>query len=699
VARRRGFPVPGRAVTPPRAPARPVRRALHGEVLVDEYAWLRDRDDPAVRRHLEAENAWAAAHLAPLAPLEARLYDEMLGRIRQTDLSVPYRDGAWWYYHRTEEGRQYPVYCRRRDAAGSPEEVLLDLNELAAGRSFMALGAFEVSPGGRFLAYSTDPTGGLDYTLAIKDLATGERVGPLVPGAGSVAWALDDTTFFCTIEDAAKRDYRVYRRRRDSDRAELVYEEPDERFRVHVAATRSRAWLVLTAGSHTTTEQRLLPAGAPDAPWRLVAARVPEREYELDHLDDRFLIRVNDTGPNFRVVAAPVAAPGPDRWEEMLPHRDDVIVEGVDCFAGHWVAWERRDGLPAVRVTDAATWAAHDLEFPEAVYDVRPGANAEFHTTRLRYVYDSFVTPTSVYDVDMATGTRELLKRKDVLGGYDPAAYTTERLHAEAADGTRIPVSLVRRRDADPAVPGPLHLTGYGAYGIPYPVTFNSNRVSLLDRGVAVAIAHVRGGGELGRRWHDQGRLAHKTNTFTDFLAVIDHLVDAGRTRQDRLTIEGGSAGGLLVGAVLNRRPDCCRAAVLQVPFVDVINTMLDPSLPLTVGEYDEWGDPSDPVQYRWIRAYCPYTNLAARPYPALLVRTALHDSQVMFWEPAKYVARLRALRPSGPPVLLLANLGAGHGGASGRYDRLREVAADYAFLLWQHGLADVPPPPSPEDA
>lgn len=679
----------GGSLTPPRAPIRPSVVELHGDRLTDDYAWLRDRENPEVRAYLEAENAYADQVLAPIADLASCLYDEMLGRIKQTDLSVPYREGAYWYYTRTEEGKQYQIFCRRPDAPGSAEQILLDLNQLAVGHSYMAVGTFEVSPSGRYLAYSTDPTGGRDYTLVVKDLETGALVGDPVPRAGSVAWALDDATFFYTLEDDAKRDYRVYRRHRDGGEAVLVYEEPDERFRLWVDTTRSRAWVVLTVASHTTTELRVLAADRPDAEWRLIAPRVPDREYDLDHLGDRFFIRVNDTGPNFRVVTAPTGDPAPERWEEVLPHRDDLIVEGVDCFAGHWVAWERRDGLPTVRVTDVATWAAHDLEFPEEVYDVRPGANAEFHTDRLRYVYESFVTPTSVYDVEMATGRRELLKRREVLGGYDPSHYTSERLHATAPDGASIPISLVRRRDLPADRPVAMHLTGYGAYGLPYPVTFNSNRVSLLDRGIAVAIAHVRGGGEMGRRWHDQGRLMHKRNTFTDFLAAIDHLVSTGRTTPDQLTIEGGSAGGLLVAAVINLRPDCCRAALLQVPFVDVINTMLDPSLPLTVGEYEEWGNPAVPEQYRWIRDYCPYTNLAPREYPAMLVRTSLHDSQVMFWEPAKYVARLRRLRTDRRPLLLLTNLGAGHGGASGRYDRLREIAVEYAFLLWQHDRID----------
>ena len=676
---------------PPVAPARARRFSLHGNDLSDDYAWLRERENPEVRRYLEAENGYAEAVLAPLLPLAEALYGEMLGRIKQTDLSVPYREGGYWYYTRTEEGKQYPIHCRKAGSLEGEEQVLVDLNVLARGHPYMALGAYEVSPNGRYLAYSTDPTGFRDYTLAVKDLETGAEVAGPIARTGSVAWALDDATFYYTVEDEAKRDYRVYRQRLGASERVLVYEEPDERFRTFVHATRSQRYLLLHTVSHTTTEVRYLRADDPEGRWRVLAPRVADREYDLDHLGEHFFIRINDAGPNFRVVRAPVVDPAPEQWVEVLPHRDTVVVEDVECFRGHWVTWERRDGLPAVRVTDVATWAGHDLEFPEEVYDVRSGANAEYDTTKLRYVYDSFVTPTSVFDVDMVSGERELLKRREVLGGYDSDHYTSERLHATAPDGTSIPISLVRRKDADPARPGPVHLTGYGAYGLPYPVSFDSNRVSLLDRGVSIAIAHIRGGGEMGRRWHDQGRLAHKMNTFTDFVAVIDHLVAAGRTEADQLTMEGGSAGGLLMGAVLNLRPDCCRAAVLQVPFVDVVNTMLDASLPLTVGEYEEWGNPAVRAEYEWIRAYCPYTNLAAHEYPAMLVRTSINDSQVMYWEPAKYVARLRHLRTDRNPLLLITNLGAGHGGASGRYDRLRETATEFAFLLWQLGLHTAP--------
>ena len=469
--------------------------------------------------------------------------------------------------------------------------------------------------------------------------------------------------------------------------AVLVYEEADERFRVVVTRTRSRRFLLLYSASHTTTEAQVLDSATPAGSWRVVAPRIQDREYDLDHHGDRFFIRTNYRAKNFRVVTAPVADPSPANWTEVLPVRDDVVVEGVECFSAHWVAWERHDGLARIRIADTATDQVRYVEFPEVVYDAGPGMNAEWDSHQLRYRYESFVTASSVYEFDMAAGRSELLKRKEVLGDYDPTRYQSERGFATTADGTRIPISLVWRKDRMVAGARPTYLTGYGSYGIPYPVSFTSNRLSLLDRGVVFAVAHIRGGGEMGRPWHDAGKMAAKMNTFTDFIAAADHLVATGKTDRPRLVIEGGSAGGLLIGAVLNLRPDVCGAAVLQVPFVDVINTMLDASLPLTVGEYEEWGNPAVEAEYRWIRPYCPYTNLAAKAYPAMLVRTSLNDSQVMYWEPAKYVARLRTMKTDSNPLLMHTNLGAGHSGASGRYDRLREIATDYVFVLWRMGL------------
>jgi len=670
---------------PPRPERRPQTTVLHGESRLDDYFWLRNREDPAVRAYLEAENHYGEALLAPLAPLRDALYHEMLGRIKQTDLSVPYRDRGFWYYHRTEEGKQYPIHCRRPDVESAAEEVLLDLNQIGEGHSYVALGTYSVSPSGRFLAYSIDLSGYREYSLRVIDLATrSEMLGP-IERTGTAVWSLDDETLFYTTENEAKRDNRVFRIALGGAPT-LVYEEFDERFRVLVTRTRSWRYLVLHSASHLTSEVRVLPADRPLDSWRLVAARVHDREYDLDHLGDRFLIRVNDAGPNFRIVSAPENDPSPERWTEVLAHRPDVIVEAVECFADQWIAWERSGGLPRIRVTELASGRVRYVGFPEEVYEARPAPNAEWESTKFRYSYESFVTPTSVYEYDVESGESVLLKRREVLGGYDPEAYRSERLAVPAGDGTLIPVSFVSRRDADSA--GRVFLTGYGAYGISYPVGFNSNRLSLLDHGVAFAVAHVRGGGELGRTWHDGGRMAHKATTFTDFIACADYLVETGRATREGLAIEGGSAGGLLIGAVLNRRPDVAGIAILQVPFVDVANTMSDPTLPLTVGEYEEWGNPAIQEQYRWIRAYCPYCNLAAVDYPSLLVRTSLNDSQVMYWEPAKYVAKLRTLKTDRNPLILLTNLGAGHSGASGRYDRLREIAVDYAFVLWRMGLA-----------
>jgi oligopeptidase B len=672
-------------LAPPVAPRRPRLVELHGERLVDDYFWLRERDDPAVRACLEEENAYAEAVLAPTRELQETLYREMLGRIKQTDVSVPFRDGEFWYYSRTEEGEQYPIHCRRRGSLEAPEEILLDLNRMAEGHPFMALGAFAVSDDGRLLAYSSDVTGYREFSLVVKDLETGAVVAGPIERAGSVAWAADNRTFFHTVEDSAKRFYQVWRHQLGGGRA-LVYEEADERFRVGVERTRSRRFLLLQSESHTTSEIRCLSAFAPGDPFHLLAERIAERELEADDLggDDGWLLRVNDTGPNFRVVRAGRDQLAPSQWTELLPHRDSVMIEGIDTFAGYWAAWEREEGLVKIRVTGRAGGPARYVGFPEPVYEAGPGPNALWETAKLRYQYESPVTPHSVYDYDVPSGASTLLKRREVLGGFDPGRYGCERLSVPAPDGTPIPVSLVYRKQPPLPLPAPMLLTGYGAYGIPFPVGFSSNRLSLLDRGVVVAIAHVRGGGELGRRWHDAGRMANKMHSFTDFAAVAEALIRSGRTGPGRLAIEGGSAGGLLVGAVTNQRPELFAAVLAQVPFVDVINTMLDGSLPLTVGEYEEWGNPALPEQYAWMRAYCPYTNLARRAYPAMLVRTSLHDSQVMYWEPAKYVARLRTLKTDANPLLLVTNMGAGHGGASGRYDRLREVALDYGFALWR---------------
>jgi oligopeptidase B len=656
---------------------------LHGDTIRDDYAWLRDvsrdKSNPAVIAHLEAENAHTDQVMASTKALQETLYREMLGRIKETDLSVPYRRGAWLYYSRTVEGLQYPLYCRKKNV-DAPEQMVLDLNQLAEGQKFMALGVYAVSDDGRLLAFSTDETGFRQYTLFVKNLETGELGPTRIEKTGSVAWAADGQQFFYTVEDSAKRQFRLYRHTLGGGDDFLIYEETDERFRVGVSRSRSREWLFLSIESHTTSEERILRASEPQGEWKVIAPREAEHKYDVDHRGDTFYIRSNQTGRNFALFTAPVSDPRRENWKEMIPHRPEVMLSGIEVFREHMVLHEREDGLPQLRIQDLRSASDHRVAFPEPVYSAGSGVNAEFDTPVYRYVYESPVTPASVYDYHMDTREATLLKRTEVLGGYDASLYQCERLHAVAPDGTRVPISVVYRKDTPRNGTAAGLLYGYGSYGAVIPAGFNSNRLSLLDRGIVYAIAHIRGGGELGKVWHDQGRLHHKLNTFTDFIACAEHLIAARVVSPRKLAAMGGSAGGLLMGAVVNMRPELFCTVVSLVPFVDVINTMLDESLPLTVGEFEEWGNPKIKEDYEYLKRYCPYTNLAARPYPKMLVRTSLNDSQVMYWEPAKYVAKLRALNPRAE-VLFKINMAAGHGGASGRYDYLREVAYDYAFV------------------
>ena len=678
---------------PPSAERRAHVDTLHGDVRADDYFWLRQKSDPAVARYLEAENAYAKQVLAPTEPLQQRLYQEMLSRIKQTDLSVPYRDRGWWYYTRTVEGQQYPIHARKRGTLDAPEQITVDLNELAKGQVFMALGAYTVSDDGTRLAYATDSTGFRQYTLHVKELETGRVLPERRHRVTSAAWAADNRTLFYTTENDAKRSYRVWRHRLGQERDDVVYEETDERFSVYVSRSRSGKYLFMSVGSLTTSEWRYLEAASPAGQWTVIAPRVAEREYDVDHHGDRFYIRMNDTGRNFRLVSTPVADTRPERWTEVIPHRADVMLEGTDFFRDFYATYERRQGLPVIAVTTMRDGARREISFPEPAYEAMPSTNREWDATRLRYGYQSLVTPQSVFDYDVAAGTSTLLKQTEVLGGYDRGQYVSERIYATARDGTRVPISLVYARGARANGAAPMLLNGYGSYGYPYPVTFSSNRLSLLARGVIIAIAHIRGGGEMGKSWHDAGRMKQKLNTFTDFIDAAETLVAQGYTSRDRLVIEGGSAGGLLMGAVTNMRPDLFHAVIAHVPFVDVVNTMSDETLPLTVGEFEEWGNPKKPDEYRYIRQYDPYANLAARAYPAMLVKTSFNDSQVLYHEPAKFVARLRTLKTDGNPLLLVTNMGAGHGGASGRYDRLREIALDYAFVLSRVGRAEVATP------
>jgi oligopeptidase B len=674
---------------PPVARKVPRVETLHGDKRIDDYYWLREKADPAVTAYLQAENAYTDAMTRGTAPFQETLYQEMLGRIKQTDLSVPYRRGGYFYYSRTEEGKQYPIQCRKKGSLEGQEEVLLDLNPWAGQHKFLGLGAFSVSDDGRWLAFTLDTTGFRQYTLHLRDLTTAQDGPENAEKVGSLAWAADHATIFYTVEDAAKRQYRLYRHRMGGANAgdELLFEEKDERFDVDIRRSLSKAYLFLTTSSHTASEVRYLAADQPTGAFQIIAPRETEHEYYVEHHGDQFFIRTNQGAPNFRLVSAPVTGPGKASWKEVIPHRKDVMLVGLTCFANHYVLVEREGGLPQIQVTDFRTGATHRIAFPEPVYTAGAGTNAEYETDTYRYTYQSFVTPSSVYDYDMDKKDARLLKQTEVLGGFDPSHYQSERVWATASDGTKIPISVVYRKGLARDGSAPMLLNGYGSYGISTNATFNSNRVSLLDRGVVFAIAHIRGGGEMGKTWHEQGRMMRKRNTFTDFIAAAEQLIAQKYTARDRLVITGGSAGGLLMGAVTNMRPDLFKAVVAEVPFVDVINTMSDESLPLTVGEFEEWGNPKIKAEYEYIKSYCPYTNTVARAYPTMLVKTSLNDSQVMYWEPAKWVAKLRAVKTDRNPLLFKINMGAGHGGSSGRYDALREVAFNYAFILSQFSI------------
>jgi len=673
-------PTPG--ADPPVAATRPHSATLHGDTRVDDYAWLQDKGSPEVMSYLDAENAYADARMDSVEQLQVSLYEEIVGRIQETDRSAPYRKGAFEYYQRTTAGQQYPIHCRRVPGRDDSEQVLLDMNALAEGLPFLGLGLYEVSPDGKYLAFTLDETGFRDYTLQVRDLRSGELLGERVQKVKSLAWA-NDLTFFYTVDDESKRPHEIWRHvLGQSAQDEFVYREDDDRFLVAVWRSRSGKYVFRGAFSHTTSEIGFVSASKPVGAWRTIAKRKQDHEYEVEHRRDHFLIRTNDRGRNFRVVRAPVANPGPASWKEVVPHRSDVMIESLDAFDGFYVLAERERGLPYLRVSRFRDGESHRVAMDEPVYALYRGDNEEFKTNVFRFRYESLTTPDSVFDYDVNSKTRTLVKQVEVLGDYDPARYSSERLWAVAKDGTEVPISLVYRRDTPRDGSAPMLLVGYGAYGYPYPTGFSHARVSLLDRGMIYAIAHVRGGGELGKRWHDEGRMDKKMNSFTDFIDVAEHLLDARYTSRDRLAIEGGSAGGLLIGAVVNLRPDLFAAVVSLVPFVDVLNTMLDASLPLTVGEYEEWGNPNEPDAYFRIKAYCPYTNIRAQSYPTMLVRTSINDSQVMYWEPAKYVAKLRALKTDDNPLLFKINMEAGHGGSSGRYDYLEETALDYAFIL-----------------
>jgi len=677
------------APVPPVAPTVEHREVRHGATVIDNYHWLREKSNPKLIKYLEAENAYTLEMTKDLKPLEDALYTEMLGRIKQTDLTVPVRRGNYFYYSRTEEGKQYPIYCRKHGGMDAPEEVLLDQNELAKEHKFVGLGAFVVSDDQNLLAYSSDYTGFRQYNLQVKDLSTGKTLADTAERVTSVEWAADNKTLFLTTEDAVtKRSNKLWRHVLGSTSLDPIYEEKDELFNIGIEKTRDKKYLFLGIGSTDTTEVRYLKADHPQENFSVFLPRAKKHRYYVDHREGLFYIRTNKAAKNFKIMAAPESDRRPKNWTVFIPHQEDVLIKDIDLFKDFAVAVEKSQALNTLRLHDFQTGKWTAISFPEPVYTVFPAGTPEYDSKTYRYSYQSFITPPSVYDYDTKAGTSKLLKQQEVLGGYDPAEYVSERIWAPARDGAKVPLSIVYKKGFQRDGKGPLFQYGYGSYGYGTPVTFSSSRLSLLDRGMAYVIAHIRGGDEMGEKWREDGMLMKKKNTFWDFIDSAEYLIREKWTSKDRLIIEGGSAGGLLMGAVVNMRPDLFRAVHTAVPFVDVMNTMMDATLPLTVGEYLEWGNPNDKQAYDYMKTYSPYDNLEKREYPAMLVTTSYNDSQVMYWEPAKYVARLRTLKTDGTPLLLKTKMEpAGHGGASGRYDKLRDQAFEYAWLLSQVGI------------
>jgi oligopeptidase B len=684
--------MPDQPLAAPRAAARPTTLTAHGDDRVDPWFWLRDREDAEVITYLEAENEFTQAAMVHTEELQQKLYDEIVARVQETDLSAPVRKGDWWYYGRTVEGLQYGISCRKFQSLDADEQVMLDQNVEAEGHDFFALGGFDISPDHSTLAYATDTSGAEKYTLRFRDLTTGEDLEDVVEGVyyGS-AWATDNRTFFYTRPDEAMRPHQVWRHTLGTPAGDdvLVFEEPDEHFFVAVGLEKDEQVVLFHAGSKVTDEYWYLPADQPTAELTLVQPRVAGLEYAIDHHGDRFFITTNHEAENFRLMETPVASPGIENWTEVIPHLDDVKLDGIDVFAGYLVLFERADALRRIRVLRLADGDIHTIEQPEPVYTAGGGSNPEFDATTLRYGYTSMVTPQSVYDYDMDARTRVLVKQQPVLGGYDPAQYVTERVWATATDGAMIPISLVHRRDVQRDGTAPTLLYGYGSYEHSIDPGFSLLQLNLLDRGFIFAIAHIRGGGEKGRRWYDEGKMLHKRNTFTDFVAAAEHLIAEGFTAADRLVIRGGSAGGLLMGAVVNLRPDLFKAVVAQVPFVDCLTTILDESLPLTVTEWEEWGNPkADPEVYAYMKSYSPYDNVEAKAYPSMLVTGGLNDPRVSYWEPAKWVAKLRTTKTDTNTLLLKTEMGAGHQGPSGRYNAWKEEALTQAFVLDAVGIS-----------
>ncbi len=664
---------------------------VHNDKRTDNYFWLRERDEQRVIDYLEAENAYTEAMMKEGEGMREGLFKELVGRIRETDLEVPAKWGDYFYYTRSEEGKQYKIFCRKKGHTEAPEEILLDQNLLAQGKGYFKLGVTRVSPDHELLAYSVDSTGAETYDLFIKNIATGELYPDRIPNtSNSVEWANDNRTIYYNILDETRRPFKVLKHILGTavDQDELVHFEEDDAYFASVEKSKDERFIFLELNSNITSEIWYLDANAGTSRFRILQPRQRTVEYHAEHHKGSFYIMTNEDAINFKLLKTAVKSPARRNWQEIIPHREGVKLDGFDLFENHLAVYEREKGREKIRVIDLTTNEMHYVEFEEPAFAIQTTANPEFNTNVLRFKYSSLVTPEAVFDYNLTERTRELKKQEEVLGGYDPSLYTSERIFARASDGVEIPISLVYRKDTPRNGTSPLLLYGYGSYGITVDPTFSSNRLSLLDRGFVYAIAHIRGGGLLGRPWYEDGKILKKKNTFTDFISVAEHLIQRGYAAKDKVIIYGGSAGGLLVGAVLNMRPDLWRAAIAKVPFVDVLNTMLDETIPLTVIEYEEWGNPNDLEYYEYIKSYSPYDNVEAKNYPDILITAGLNDPRVQYWEPAKWTAKLRALKTDNNMLLLKTFMGAGHSGSSGRYERLKDIAFDYAFIFDRLGIS-----------
>lgn len=669
----------------------PTKLEIHGDVRLDDYYWLRERDNPAVIKYLDDENAYAAKEMAHAQEFEKKLFAEIKGRIKQTDMSVPYRRDDYYYYTRFEEGKEYPIYARKRGALDQPEEIMLDVNLLAVGHEYFSVGGTAVSSGQDLLAYAVDAQARRIHTAYLKNLTTGQMLADVIPNVSeNLAWANDNRTLFYGKQDVTTlRQYQIWRHivgtNPSADR--LVYQEDDETFGAYVFTTKSKKFLMIVASQSVSHEYRYLDANEPGGEFKIFLPRQRAHEYHVDHIGDRFIIRTNDHAKNFRLMSTPIENTARSHWQEIMPHRDEVFIGDFDLFKDYLVLEERLRGLTQIRVVPWSGGPGYYLSFDEPAYRADLGANLEFDTKTLRYEYTSMKTPLSIFDYDMATGARTLLKQEEVLGGFDAEDYVTERLYARAPDGTEVPLSILYRKGLKRDGQNPLLLYGYGSYGFSIDAAFVSPRLSLVDRGFVFAIAHIRGGQEMGRQWYDDGKLLKKQNTFSDFIACAEFLIGEKFTNPEKLFAMGRSAGGLLMGVVSNRRPDLFKGIVAEVPFVDVVTTMLDASIPLTAGEYDEWGDPKQKEFYEYMLSYSPYDNVERKNYPAMLITGGRYDSQVQYWEPAKWAAKLRELKTDTNRLLLKTNMDAGHGGASGRFRRHQETAFSYVFILNLAGI------------